>query len=272
MLNIGKMILSLNIERFFDDNWTTMRRILFILSCFPILCLAQNYDEVLKKAYKARNEFKYIEALALFQALLKTDSSNTEYLCNTSVLFSKAGNMQPDQKKKFEYFAKGEYLAKKAIATDKNFAEAHYAYALALGRKNENASSKEKIANAKAIRSAAETAVRLNPAHAGAWHILGRWHETVAGFSLLEKMAINTLYGGVPEGGSYDAAIDCFKHAIRIEPHMILHYYELGLSYKERGKPGDEKLARENFEKALSLPEVTPEDAGTKTKCREALK
>ena len=248
--------------------------ILFVLFFLIIPAVhSQTYEEMYQKGIKYRNEFKYIEALAIFQVLLKVDSANSDYLSNGSILYSKVGNIQADEKKKMEYFHSGEKLAKKAIASNTANSESHYAYALALGRLNENASSKEKIANAKLIKTEAETAIRLNPAHAGAYHILGRWHRTIADFGFVEKLAINTMFGGVPQGGSYDAAIEAFKNAIKYEPKYLLHYYELAETYHSRNSGEvDKKAAKEALKQALELPLSTPDDPATKKKCEELLK
>jgi tetratricopeptide (TPR) repeat protein len=177
--------------------------------------LKAQYKQLYEKGLQYKADYKNPEGLALFQLLLKADSNNADYLSNAAYFFSKVGNLQPSEEKKSEYFNKGLYLAKKAIKVNANLAEGHYAYALALGRLNENAGSKQKIANAKRIKLEADLAIKLNPQHAGAYHILGRWHRTIAGFNFVEKLAINTLFGGVPEGGSYDAAIACFLKAVQ---------------------------------------------------------
>ena len=228
----------------------------------------QLYDKGLQ--YKA--EYKNTEGLALFQLLLKSDSSNADYLSNAAYFFSKVGNLQATEGRRSEYFNKGVYLAKKAIKINPSSAEAHYAYALGLGRLNENAGSKQKIANARLIKQEADLALKLNPQLAGAYHILGRWHRTIAGFNFVEKMAINTLFGGVPEGGSYESAITSFQKAIQFEPGYMLHYYELAQTYSDRNKNGDKEQARIVLKKAMALPVKNEDDKITLQKCGELMR
>ncbi|MBK5284542.1 MAG: hypothetical protein JJE25_04010, partial [Bacteroidia bacterium] len=144
-------------------------------------------------------------------------------------------------------------------------------YALALGRINEYASTKQKIANAKVIKTEAEAAIRFNPKHAGAYHILGRWHGTIAGFNAFEKLMINTMFGGVPEGGSYDRAIECFAKAAELEPDYMLHQYQLAESYHERENKNDDTYAKAWLRKAMLLPLKNDEDKNTLAKCKELL-
>lgn len=232
---------------------------------------AQQADEQFKTALKLKNESKFEESLAIFQQLLKSDSSKIEYLYNTSFLYSKLGNRQQEEVARQNYFRKAEYLAKKAIATDSNNAEAHYTYALALGRINENASSKQKIANAKLIKTECETGLKLNPKHSGLYHILGRWHRTIAGFNFMEKGMINAFFGGVPEGGSYKDAIECFSKAVLLEPGYMLHKYELAQTYYERGEGDDYILCKIWCKKVLEMTPVDSDDTLTMEKARKLL-
>lgn len=230
-------------------------------------------NEKFEYALKLKKELKYESSFALFKELLKTDSLNVDYLSNTGFLYAKIGYSQATETQKTNYYKIAEHLAKKAIAINKNDANAHYTYALALGRLNENASTKQKIANAKLIKTECDIALKLDPKLAGCHHILGRWHRTVAGFSFMEKLAINTLFGGVPQGGSYVEAISEFQKAIVIEPNYILHYYELAMSYYERGNKGDNINSKVWAEKALTLApnQYDADDAGTRKKCNELL-
>ncbi len=223
-------------------------------------------------AMKYKAESKYPEAFTILKDLLKADSSQVEYLHHMSFLYSKLGYRQPTERERTSYYEKAEYLAKKAIALNGSNAGAHYSYALALGRINEHASSKQKIANAKVIKNECDLAVKLDPRLAGAYHILGRWHREIAGFNAVEKLMINSLFGGVPQGGSYEAAIESFMKAIRIEPRYILHYYELAATYYARNHTGDKSYAKVWLGKAMELPPVNEDDKNTLEKCRELLK
>ena len=242
------------------------------LSVTSSFVYAQDKSEQFEKAKQLRADEKYDDAFIIFKSLLKNDSANVEYLHNSAYLFCKTGNRLKDENERQKYFHQAKYLSKKAIALNSNSADAHYTYALALGRINEYASSKEKIANAKTIKAECETAITLNPKLAGVYHILGRWHRTVAGFNMIEKLMINTLFGGVPEGGSYDKAIECFAKAVELEPSYMLHQYELALSYHERGNTSDDMYAKAWLKKVILLPPKNEDDKETLLKCSELLK
>ena len=248
-----------------------MKILLYIFLFCTSNALAQSHEEIYKQAVKLRGEGRYEESLTVFQQLLKADSSKIEYLTNASFLYSKLGNRQNAEASRQEYFRKAEYLAKKAISINPNFAEGHYVYALAIARQNEYASTKVKISNAKLIRTECDLALKINPKHTGTLHILGRWHRSIAGFNFVEKGMINTFFGGVPEGGSYKDAIDCFSKAVLLEPAVMVHQYELAQTYFERGEGDDQLLAKIWCKKVLEMKPKDEDDKKTQQKARELL-
>ena len=243
--------------------------LILFLSAVTFSASSQTNEELYQQGVKYKAEYKYKEGLAVFQQLLKSDSSNINYLTNASFFYSRAGHMLTNEKEQMKSYKTAEYLARKSIKTDANSAESHYVWALALGRINEHAGSSQKIANAKVIKLEAERAIALNPKHAGAYHILGRWHREIAGLSGLEKIAVNSMFGGVPQGSSMDESVKAFQNAILIEPKYMLHQYELALTYNEMGKKAEAKAW---LKKALECPIQTPDDPQTKKDAEALLK
>ncbi len=239
--------------------------VLLISSCI----FAQTTEEQYAKALKLKQEYKYKEAFPLFQALLKADSNNVNYLQNASYLYTKYGFYHVPAAEKMNYYKTAGYLAQKAIKGSEASADAHYVYAMALGRINENASSKQKIANSKLIRAEVDRAIALNPKLAGPYHILGRWHRSIAGFNVIEKAMINSFFGGVPPGGSYEDAVKAFMTAVGLEPKYMNHQYELAQTYYEMGKTVEAKLWAQ---KALEITPTNEDDRKAKTDCEALLK
>ena len=113
----------------------------FFVVITSLVVVAQSNDELYAKALKLKTELKYKEAFPLFQTLVKSDSSNANYLQYASYCYSKYGFYYvAAETEKMKYYKSAEYLAKKAIKANEASADAHYAYAMALGRINENAS------------------------------------------------------------------------------------------------------------------------------------
>jgi len=249
-----------------------MKKITFLLTVLAFLFIgtsvnAQTEKELYEQGLKYKKQVNNKKMLVTFKKLVDMQPENAEYLANLSFAFSKVGANLEDEATQLKYYAKAKSLAKKAKELDNNNALAHYAYALALARENENASSKTKIANAKEIQKECEIALKLNPNEAGAYHIMGRWHRTFAGFGKTKTALVNTFFGGKPEGGTYADAIENFKKAIKLEPWYMMHTYQLAVTYHEMGK---DDLAKEYVLKAMKLPQ-TYEDAKKCYKDCEAL-
>lgn len=229
----------------------------------------QTNEELYKTGLEYRHAQKIKEGFELFSKLMKADSSNANYIAYGSYFYSKYGYTHAKEDEKGKYYNTAEYLAKKAIKLDETNSEAHYAYALALGRLSENASSSTKVANSKLIRKEVDRTLALNPKHAGAYHILGRWHRTIAGFSGIEKAMINTFYGGVPPNATYDDAVKCFQNAVVNEPKFLLHQYELAVTYHEMKK---DQFAKPILSKILSSPVTYDDDVRVLKEAAELLK
>lgn len=224
-----------------------------------------------KQAEKLQQEKKWNEALVILKELLKNDSSNVEYLWRTSFIYSKIGVEQKTENLKQQWYKTAAYLGKRAITQHPQNANAHYAYAVSLGRMTEFASSKTKIDNAKLIKSEAELTIKLDPKNAGAYHILGRWHREIAGFNIFERTMIKAIFGALP-GGTYEESIKYFEKAILLEPLNGIHYYELAQTYLARDNSNDKQNAKNWLSKATQIQIKNKDDIENKNKCEALLK
>jgi tetratricopeptide (TPR) repeat protein len=231
----------------------------------------KNKEQLYNYASKLQGEKKWNDALTIFKNLLKSDSSNVEYLWRTSYIYSILGFGQSTEEARQQWYRTGAYLGKKAITQHPQHANAHYAYAVAVGRMSEHAGNKTKIQNAKLIKSEAETAIKLDPKLPGPYHILGRWHRVVAGFSGFERAMIKAIFGGL-EGGSHEESILNFEKAIQLEPLNAIHYIEAANSYIERNEINDKQQAKNWLQKALNIPIRSPDDEMNKKTCEAMLK
>lgn len=238
-----------------------------------LLCIssmqAQDVQSLLSQGTELRKQYKEPEALKKFEAVLKVKPDNVKALHNASWLVGTIGDRQTDKETKKKWFERSRKMALKAIKLANRNAEAHYSYVKALGLLSEVASSsKEKLQNAKIIKKEAETVIKLNPKHADAHYILGRWHHGISDLAWYEVTAANLLFGGVPEGASFEKAIKHYKTAIQLKPDDILNYYDLAVTYEEID---EDQKAIASLEKAIKLKPITPDDPERLKKCRELL-
>jgi tetratricopeptide (TPR) repeat protein len=241
-----------------------------------LFCTTTKAEDPRQVQYQAvlelRKSFRYAEALQKALPLLKADSSNLEYLSQVSYLLAiQAYPGQPENRKESQYQLSRK-LAERALSINNKQPELYYNLALALGRLSEHASVSTKIENAKQIRIAAEKAIELNGSLAGPHHILGRWHREIAGFNAFEMAMIGTFFGKGLEGGTYESAIFHFQKAIQLEPDNLMHYFELANTYAERDRGKDENIARQYYQKVLTLMPRTEDEKRTQNTTRSILK
>lgn len=229
---------------------------------------SQSDKELHERAKKLQEERSHDEALKLYKQLFAKDSTSVDYAANLSLCYSRSGALMTPGATQKSHYTEAKRLAKLAKKLNANYADAHLAYAVALARENENASSKTKIANAKEIRSACDQVFKLDPNNATAFHIMGRWHRTFASLNGFEKTMINTLYGGVPKGGTYADALEMFSKAIKLEPKLSMHVYELAVTYYEMGQ---KENAKKFAQKVMEYPVKSKDDEKTRKECEKLL-
>ncbi len=230
---------------------------------------AQSDAELFKTATNLRMKGKFHEALTIFKSLLSKDSNNTAYLDYVSVLTCKTlHDDAPPDNPPVDKYRHCEYLAKKSLKLDSTNAESHYAYAFSIAVISEYASHKQQISIAGIMKKELDKTLKLNPHHAGAYHLLGRWLDKLAGFNSVEKLAVKVLYGTSLPEGTYAQAAAAYEKAILYEPDYILHQYELATIYIKMDKKADAKVWLQN---ALNSPYAGDDAEQVKAKCRKVL-
>jgi Flp pilus assembly protein TadD len=157
--------------------------------------------------------------------------------------------------------------AERAVKADPKNSDTHLAVAISLGRIAQLSGNREKVAASRRIKECAEKASSLNPANDYAWHILGRWHQGIAGANSLLLGLARLIYGEIP-AASNDEAVSCFKKAIALRPERLIHHMELGRTYAQMGRTEE---ARALLENALAMPNREKDDPETKERGRKTL-
>lgn len=244
----------------------------FLLIAFLLtgqaLMAQQTVESLISDGKKLEAQFKEKEALQKYQAALLKDADNIEALCKVSYILSKEGERMKEKTTKQNYFNKAAEYSLKAIKLNDKFPDAHYTYAVALGRISLMASNEEKLKNAKLIKQEAERTLQLDSKHAGAYHIMGKLNSEIANMNIIKVMAAKALYGGVPEGCTYEKATDFYNKAIENRPNYILYYYDAAVNFNYMGR---KDKAKELLNKAIALPMQTPDDPYRIQDCKSLL-
>jgi len=145
-----------------------------------------------------------------------------------------ANYLEKSEKTKFALFLEVASRAEAQAAEDPKNANAHYQIAYALGRYSQGISVAKALAQGlgSKVKSALETAIKLQPKHADAHITLGAFHAEV-----IDK--VGSLLGRT-QGASKDAGLTMFKTALKLNPTSAIAMVEYanGLVMLE----GDKKM------------------------------
>ena len=235
----------------------------------PLLVMAQPEDtEKTSLADSLYSTFQEEEALELYREILEEDPQNYTALWRSSFLYSRIGNRFNREEDKKDYFNRAIELAERALKIDSTDAESNFVMAVAMGRKALISGARDRVAASRDIKKYADRALDIDSKHAGAWHVLGRWHFKVANLSWVERTAANTLFGGIPGDATNQKAADAIQKAIDLNGQNILYYLDLAKVYEEMGHDQQAIAVCEN---AVDLESRTPDDPMLKEQCRKLI-
>jgi tetratricopeptide (TPR) repeat protein len=152
----------------------------------------------------------------------------------------------------------GEALARRAVLADSTSSMAHFALAKALGRRAQSLGARDRVKYAEAVRAAALESLKRDSVNPGALHVMGMWNAEIMRLSGVERFFAKRLLGGrTMSEASWDSAVRYLARAVTVDPDRIVHRYELGSVWLDRG----ERLkAREVWQSALPLRPLEPND------------
>jgi tetratricopeptide (TPR) repeat protein len=205
------------------------------------------------------------EALAHYALALEQDSLDAEANWRTALALVDSGKQTPDSVESEErdsLYDLAEIHARRAVSATPNDAQAHFILAVAIGRAALTKGTQERVRRATEIRNQAMRAIELDPAHDGAYHVLGRWNAEVMRLSGIKRFFAKSFLGADVFGkASWSGAVSNLERAVELNPTLIYHRLDLAQIYADVGRYGD---ARAQLQRAASLPETDVMDPGYK--------
>lgn len=244
-------------------------KILLSLS-IAICCIATasaDVKELLKKGDSHDAKFQFDKALEFYLPAEKLEPKNAELLVKISRQYALKMNDLPKDKKAASGRTALAY-ADRAVKAAPSSGEAHLSVAICLGKLSPYMGSKERIEASRRIKTEADQAVRLDPQNDYAWHLLGRWHQSLANIGGPTRAMASMIYGQLP-AASNEEAVRCFKKAIALNSKRLIHVVELGRTYALMGRKAE---AIKYLNQGLGMPNLEYDDSETKQRGRESLK
>ena len=239
---------------------------LFILLATTSLVFSQSATEWKARGDALEASGKTEQALEAYEKGLAKDPNSAAILVKIAKQY---GDMMPSLggAAKKEAARKSLEYSRRAVAADPRSSDAHLAVALSLGKNTEFYGNREKLEASREIKSEADTALRLNSKSDYAHHMLGRWHQEMAGIGGATRLLAKVVYGGVPKG-SYEEALRYFDTARRLNNRRLIHQIEYGRTLAMMGREAD---ARSEIQKGLNMPNREADDGDAKARGRETL-
>ena len=207
------------------------------------------------RASKARNP---AAALKLYDEALALDSMNFAALWRASRELVDLGEFESDRALQKARYSRAELLARRAMSLKPEVADAHFHVARAVGRTALAAGARDRVKYAMEVRTHALNALRLDPQHAGALHIMGVWNAEVMRLNgMLRSIAIRFMGGGPMKQASWDEALRLMRAAVAQEPDHLVHHLDLARIYHDMGRDAD---ARSEYAAALASPLIEAND------------
>lgn len=210
-----------------------------------------------------------VGALAHYEAALKGDPSNYDALSRGAYAAVEAGKLSGDKGRQQELYRTGEAMGRRAVQVRPSDAEGHFALAAAIGRRAQTMGSRDRVKFAGEVYNHASEAVRLNPRHAGALHVMGMWNAEVMRLNGVSRfMAKNVLGGKTFDRASWNDAQSYLERAVAVEPNRLTHRVDLAGVYLDRG---NKARAKEMIDFVAAAPAREAGDAQFKREA-EALR
>jgi tetratricopeptide (TPR) repeat protein len=207
-------------------------------------------------------------ATAAYGAVLKARPGDYAALWRFARIESEHGEDATGENQKKLFTVAVEH-ARAAVKAAPDSALGHVWLAVALGRQALHEGPKTQLALAREIKSEIDRAIAIDPTIGRAWHVLALWNRKVASLNFMERMAANTVLGGVPKGASMENALRDLGKAIALEPAYVNHHLELGRTLVQLERWPE---ARKELETAIALPATSnPRDAKYQAEARALL-
>jgi tetratricopeptide (TPR) repeat protein len=219
------------------------------IAVLPGRAVAQSAAEHIALGDKEHAAMNAPGALQHYETAVKADPKSYEALWKATREAVDVGEYNPSAEERDRLYSTAELYARRAVEANPADAEGHFHLARALGRKALSLGKRDQVKYAGDVRTHALEALKLNPKHPGALHVMGMWNYNVMRLSGMSRFMAKTFLGGrVFDSANWEDAQRYMEESVASEPNRLVHHVDLARVYAARG---DKDRARAQYEATI---------------------
>jgi len=197
-------------------------------------------------------------ALHHYEEAIKLEPKSYDALWKAAREAVDVGEYAPPAERDADYTLAEQY-ARRAVEANPGDAEGHFNLSRALGRRALSLGKRDRVKYAGDVRTHALEALKLNPKHPGALHVMGMWNYNVMTLSGMTRFMAKTFLGGkVFDSANWNDAQRYMEESVAVDPGRLVHHLDLARVYAAR----DEKTkAATQYELVIRGPRTEYNDA-----------
>jgi tetratricopeptide (TPR) repeat protein len=209
-------------------------------------------------------------ALKEYEAAIAIDPKSYTALIDASRDAVDVGEFTNDKNARTQLFHTGELYARRAVEVNPQGADGHFFLARSLGRMALSLGPRDRVKYATDVRDQAMDALKIDPNHPGALHVMGMWNAEVMRLNGPTRwIAKNVLGGQVFGSANWKNAVQYMEKAVAVEPTRIAHRIDLAEIYRD---VDDKTRAREQLQAVITQPATDYNDRFYKQRAEKDLK
>jgi tetratricopeptide (TPR) repeat protein len=224
--------------------------VVLTLAALPVRASAQSASEHIALGDREHAALNAPGALKHYEAAVAADPKSHEALWKAAREAVDVGEFNASDAERDRLYTEAELYARRAVEANPNDAEGHFHFARALGRKALSLGKRDQVKYAGDVRAQALEALKLNPKHPGAQHVMGMWNYNVMRLSGMTRFFAKQFLGGkVFDSANWDDAQKYMEESVANEPSRLVHHLDLARVYAARG---DRDRARAQYEATIN--------------------
>ena len=244
-----------------------MKKILSIILILAGFVIAQGFGDLISNSDVKHEADDYSATFELLKQAEELEANNFEVLWRLARVHFDFSDNSEDETVISDNFYLGLDYARKALELDDSRAEGHKWYGILIGKVGELEGTKQKILNSYEVKDHTLKAIELDPEDDGNFHVMGRWHYTLADLSWVERKIAGLIYAKPPQA-SFEEAAEYFQKAITLEPTDIRNHLWLGNTYVALD---NDAAAKDEYNTAIAITAENDSDRKLQKEAQELL-